>query len=45
MVFRVVRETISMPEDLYKKINEYGRRLNDVPNFMQMLLRLIRKGL
>lgn len=44
MVFRVVRETISMPEDLYKKINEY-RRFDDIPNFTQMLLRLIRKGL
>jgi len=45
MVSNVVRKTIDIPEDLYKKINEYRKKFDDIPNFTQTLLELIKKGL
>lgn len=41
----MVKKTIDIPEDLYKKINEYRKRFDDIPNFTQTLLELIKKGL
>jgi len=41
----MVKKTIDIPEDLYRKINEYRKRFDDIPNFTQTLLELIKKGL
>ncbi|GBC75264.1 hypothetical protein HRbin06_00581 [archaeon HR06] len=44
-MFRVVKKVIEIPEDLYIKINESKERFDDIPNFTQTLLELIKKGL
>lgn len=41
----VVKKTIDIPDDLYRKINEYRKKFDDIPNFTQTILELIRKGL
>jgi len=41
----MVKKTINIPEDLYRKINEYRKRFDDIPNFTQAILDLIKKGL
>jgi len=41
----MVKKTIDIPENLYRKINEYRKRFDDIPNFTQTIVELIRKGL
>jgi predicted CopG family antitoxin len=45
MVVSMVKKTIDIPEDLYRKINEYRKMFDDIPSFTQAIIRLIKKGL
>lgn len=42
---RMVRKTVDFPENLYRKINEYRRRFEDIPSFSQAVIELVKKGL
>jgi len=44
-VFCMVKKTIEFPNDLYKMINEYRKRFEDIPSFSQAVIDLIKKGL
>ena len=41
----MVKKSIDIPEDLYRKINEYRKTFDDIPSFTQAIIRLIKKGL
>jgi len=41
----MVKKTIDFPERLYRAINEYRRRFEDIPSFSQAVINLIKKGL
>lgn len=41
----MVKKTIDIPEDLYKKFNEYRKKFEDIPNFTQAIIELIGIGL
>jgi len=41
----VVKKTIDFPNDLYKMINEYRKRFEDIPSFSQAVVELVKKGL
>ncbi|MEM4981816.1 MAG: hypothetical protein QXI48_07330 [Candidatus Bathyarchaeia archaeon] len=41
----MVKKTIEFPNDLYKMINEYRKRFEDIPSFSQAVIDLIKKGL
>jgi predicted CopG family antitoxin len=45
VVVSMVKKTIDIPEDLYRKINEYRKMFDDIPSFTQAIIRLIKKGL
>jgi predicted CopG family antitoxin len=45
MVVSMVKKTIDIPEDLYRKINEYRKMFDDIPSFTQAIIRLIKEGL
>jgi len=41
----MVKKTVDIPENLYRKINEYRKMFDDIPSFTQAIIKLIRKGL
>ncbi|MEM2368585.1 MAG: hypothetical protein QXR06_04840 [Candidatus Bathyarchaeia archaeon] len=41
----MVKKTIDFPDRLYRAINEYRRRFEDIPSFSQAVIDLIKKGL
>jgi predicted CopG family antitoxin len=45
VVVSMVKKTIDIPEDLYRKINEYRKMFDDIPSFTQAIIRLIKEGL
>jgi hypothetical protein len=41
----MVKKTVDIPENLYRKINEYRKMFDDIPSFTQAIIKLIKKGL